>query len=194
MPFPTRLKAQQAAYQNWFDANTAHFACSDPLVSKMYAHRWYNVKKNSMNPRMGRLTHRAFAEGRWTSDWYANIISYGAGHQIDEARWLRDPSYAWGPVQTWTENPRPDGVFPSHISPKGQEGGQYTDWIGSTAWDAYLVHPDKTLLSAVADPVARNAEAWRKVYGCERQPPACGGQPLVDGHGVAAEFLRVCGL
>ena len=93
------------------------------------------------------------------------MISYGAAHQVDEARWLRDPSYAWGHVQTWAENPRPDGVFPSHISPKGQQGGQYTDWIASTAWDAYLVHPDKKILNDVAEPLARNVEGWRKTYG-----------------------------
>lgn len=164
------LKSQTAAYQGWFDSNIARFACSDPLIEKMYYHRWYNVKKNSMNPHLGALKHRAFSEGRWTSDWYANVISYGAGHQIRESRWLRDPSYAWGHLQTWTENERPDGIFPSHITPKGQQGGQYTDWIGSTAWDAYLVHPDKRLLAKVADPVARNAEGWKKVYGWNDSP------------------------
>ncbi len=159
------LKQQLSAYQNWFDTNTASFACSDPLTTKMYAHRWYNVKKNSMNPHLGKMQHRAFAEGRWTADWYANVISYGAGHQITESRWLRDPSYTWGGVQTWTDNPRPDGVFPSHITPQGQQGGQYTDWIASTAWDAYLVHPDRKILASLADTLARNAEGWRKVYG-----------------------------
>jgi hypothetical protein len=162
--------SQTAEYQGWFDSNTAYFDCSDPTVAKMYYHRWYNVKKNSMNPRMGRLQHRAFSEGRWTADWYANVISYGAGHQIRESRWLRDPSYAWGHLQTWTENPRPDGIFPSHITPKGQQGGQYTEWIASTAWDTYLVHPDRSLLAAVADPVAHNAEGWRKTYGWNDSP------------------------
>ena len=159
------LRAQRTQYQGWFDHNIAYFTCSDPLVSKMYYHRWYNIKKNSMDPQLGKLQHKTFAEGRWTADWYANVISYGAGHQIRESRWLRDGSYAWGHVQTWAENPRPDGIFPSHITPKGQQGGQYTDWIASTAWDTYLVHPDNGILARVADPLARNAEGWRKVYG-----------------------------
>jgi hypothetical protein len=167
---PDPLAEQVAAYQGWFDNNIACFTCSDPDVAKMYYHRWYNVKKNSMDPKLGRLRHRTFAEGRWTSDWYANVISYGAGHQVDEARWLRDPSYAWGHLQTWTDNPRPDGIYPSHITPKGQQGGQYTDWITSTAWDAYLVHPDKAILAGVADTLARNAEGWRKVYGWNNSP------------------------
>jgi hypothetical protein len=167
---PDPVAQQIAEYQGWFDSNIACFTCSDPDIAKMYYHRWYNVKKNSMNPQLGKLQHRTFAEGRWTSDWYANVISYGAGHQIDESRWLRDPSYAWGHLQTWTDNPRPDGIYPSHITPKGQQGGQYTDWITSTAWDAYLVHPDRPTLAKVADTLARNAEAWRKVYGWDDSP------------------------
>lgn len=164
------LRRHIAAYQGWFDRNVAHFSCSDPRTTRMYWHRWYNLRKNSMNPRLGALRHRTFAEGRWTSDWYANVISYGAGHQIREARWLRDPSYAWGHLQTWTDNPRPDGVYPSHVTPKGQRGGQYTDWITSTAWDAYLVHPDRATLGRIADALARNAEGWRKVYGVGDSP------------------------
>lgn len=164
------LKKQIKEYQEWFDNNIALFDCSDPLVTKMYYHRWYNVKKNSMNPELGTMRHRTFAEGRWTADWYANVISYGAGHQIREARWLRDPSYAWGHVQTWTDNPRPDGIFPSHVTPKGQQGGKYTDWITSTAWDAYLVHPNKAVLEKIADTLAQNVAGWRNVYGWGKSP------------------------
>lgn len=167
---PDPITKQIAAYQGWFDRNAAYFTCSDPYVAKLYYHRLYNLKKNSMNPQLGALRHRAFSEGRWTSDWYANIISYGAGHQIRESRWLRDPSYAWGHLQTWTDNPRPDGIYPSHVTPKGQQGGQYTDWITATAWDAYLVHPDKNALAQVADTLARNTEGWRRVYGWNDSP------------------------
>ncbi|HEV2473836.1 MAG TPA: hypothetical protein VGS41_14265, partial [Chthonomonadales bacterium] len=167
---PDSLSKQAASYQGWFRSNAAYFKCSDPWVTKLYYHRLYNLKKNSMNPRLGALQHRTFSEGRWTSQWYANVISYGAGHQIDESRWLRDPSYAWGHLQTWTDNPRPDGIYPSHITPAGQQGGQYTDWISSTAWDVNLVHPNKSILAKIADTLARNTLAWRKVYGWGDSP------------------------
>ncbi|MDE2127521.1 MAG: hypothetical protein KGJ62_13115 [Armatimonadetes bacterium] len=164
------LAAQQRRHAALFEANCAVFACSDPMVTKMYRHRWYNLLKNSMKPGLGALRYRTFAEGRWTADWYANVISYGAGHQIRESRWLRDPDYAWGHLQTWCKNPRPDGIFPSHITPHGQQGGQYTDWIASTAWDVYQVHADRERLASVADPVAANAEGWRRVYGWDNSP------------------------
>ncbi|HLV81532.1 MAG TPA: hypothetical protein VKT32_14695 [Chthonomonadaceae bacterium] len=167
---PDPLAHQIAAYQGWFDHNIAYFTCSDPYVAKLYYHRLYNLKKNSMDPRLGALQHKTFSEGRWTSDWYANVISYGAGHQIRESRWLRDPSYTWGHLQTWTDNPRPDGIYPSHVTLKGQQGGQYTDWITASAWDAYLVHPNKPSLARIADTLARNVEGWRRVYGWNNSP------------------------
>jgi hypothetical protein len=155
---------QAERYQKWFDDNVAFFDCSDPDVAKMYYHRWYVLKKNSMDPRAGRLRWRAFSEGRWRSTWYPNVISYGAGHQIREARWLADPSYWEGHLRTFAHNERPDGVYPSHVTPAGQKGGQYTDWITAAALDGYLVHPDRKLLEEVADLLAANARGWDKVY------------------------------
>ena len=64
---------------------------------------------------------------RWRSTWYPNVISYGAAHQIREARWLRDPKYWRGHLQTWAENPKPDGVYPSHITPAGPAGTNGTN-------------------------------------------------------------------
>lgn len=171
------LADQIRATKDWYNAQAATFRCSDPKMNAMFLHRVYNLKKNSMDPKLGRLSHKTFAEGRWHSGWYANVISYGAGHQVREARWLRDPEYAWGHLETFTQNQRQDGIYPSHITPRGQMGGKYTDWISATAWDAYLVHPNKKRLAASADALAANTEGWRKVYGW-------GGSPLlvVDDH------------
>lgn len=168
---------QAAEYQEWFDRNVATFECSDPYITKMFWHRAYLLKKNFMNPREGRIQRRAATEGRWRSDWYHNIISYGAGHQVREARWFADPSYSWGHLLTWVENPRKDQIYPSHIRPEGEKGGQYTDWISSTALDAMAVHPDMAALKAAIDPLARNARAWIAVYDKDNDF-----LPVVDSH------------
>ena len=97
------------------------------------------------------------SEGRWRSPWYPNAISYGAAHQVREARWLRDPKYWQGHLRTWAANEKPDGVYPSHVTPAGPSGGQYTDWITSTAWDGDLVHPDKAFLAAIVDKLDRKS-------------------------------------
>ncbi len=153
---------QVAAYQGWFDANVPFFDCSDPWVRKMYDHRAYLLRKNTLDPKLGRMRWPTQSEGRWRSPWYANVISYGAGHQVREARWLRDPKYGQGHLRTWATNEKPDGVYPSHVTPNGPAGGQYTDWITSTAWDNSLVHPDRAFLASVVDALAANVRGWQK--------------------------------
>jgi len=164
-------------YQAWFDANLAYFDCSDALIRKMYYHRAYVLRKNMLDPRLGRLRYPTQSEGRWRSTWYPNVISYGAGHQVREARWLRDPKYWQGHLKTWAENEKPDGVYPSHVTPKGPSGGQYTDWITSTAWDGQLVHPDDAFLRQVVDKLAANVRGWQKEYDADGN-----GLLLVDSH------------
>ncbi len=171
------VAAQVRAYQAWYDANVPYFDCSDPWVRKMYDHRAYVLRKNLLDPKLGRMKWPTQSEGRWRSTWYPNVISYGAGHQVREARWLRDPKYWQGHLRTWAENQKADGVYPSHVTPKGPSDGQYTDWITSTAWDGHLVHPDRAFLAAVVDRLAANVRGWQKVYD-----PDGDGLLLVDSH------------
>lgn len=171
------LASQVRSYQAWFDANVPYFDCSDPWVRKMYDHRAYVLRKNMLDPKLGRMQWPTQAEGRWRSTWYPNVISYGAAHQVREARWLRDPRYWQGHLRTWAENQKADGVYPSHVTPKGPSGGQYTDWITSTAWEGQLVHPDRAFLAAVVDKLAANVRGWQRVYD-----PDGDGLLLVDSH------------
>jgi len=171
------LHSQVVGYQAWFDANIPYFDCSDPWVGKLYYHRAYLLHKNMLNPGLGRMNWPTQSEGRWRSTWYPNVISYGAAHQVREARWLRDPSYWQGHVRTWAENEKPDGIFPSHVTPSGPAGGQYTDWITSAAWEGHLVHPDPAFLAQVVDRLAANVRGWQKAYD-----PDGDGLLLVDSH------------
>jgi hypothetical protein len=164
------LKEQIAQYQGWFDSNTAAFECSDPLISKLYYHRWYLLKKNSLFPRLGILRHRTFSEGRWTSEELAQVRAWGAGHQVREARWLRDPAYVWGHLHTWTDNTRSDGLFSSGLTPQGRREGKSADWIASTVWDGYLVHPQRKRLEQMVDVLAANVRGYRRVYGWNDSP------------------------
>jgi hypothetical protein len=168
---------QREEYQAWFDQNVAYFACSDAWIHKQYYHRAYLLRKNLLEPALGRMQWKAFAEGRWRSGWYPNVISYGGGHQIRESRWLRDKSHWQGHLRTFAENAKVDGVYPSHVRPNGPQGGQYTDWITASAWDGYLVHPDNEFLAIVADKLAANVRGWQNVYD-----PDGDGLLFVDSH------------
>jgi hypothetical protein len=172
-PVATQVKE----YQAWFDGNLPYFDCSDPWLRKMYYHRAYVLRKNMLDPRLRRMKWPTQSEGRWRSTWYPNVISYGAAHQVREARWLRDPKYWQGHLRTWAENEKADGVYPSHVTPQGPAGGQYTDWITSTAWDGHLVQPDLAFLGQVVDKLARNVRGWQRA--CD---PGGDGLLVVDSH------------
>jgi hypothetical protein len=171
------LSAQVQAYQSWFDANLAGFDCSDEWIRKLYYHRAYLLRRNLLEPRLGVMKWPTQSEGRWRSSWYANVISYGAAHQIREARWLADPQYWRGHLRTWAYNAKPDRIYPSHVLPSGPAGGQYTDWISSTGWEGELVHPDRGFLAEVVDRLADNTRGWQEVYDADGD-----GLLMVDSH------------
>ena len=108
---PNPLGAQINEYNAWLNDNVPAFT-SDDALTRQYWHRATSIlRKNLFRFGDGRLTQWGIAEGRWTADWYANMISYGAGHQIREARWLRDPQYVRGIITTWCQNEKDYGVF-----------------------------------------------------------------------------------
>ncbi|MCC6696752.1 MAG: hypothetical protein IT365_14070 [Candidatus Hydrogenedentes bacterium] len=171
------LHDQITAYNSWLTENVPAFTGKEDLT-RQYWHRATSIlRKNLFRAGEGRLKNWGISEGRWTADWYANMISYGAGHQIREARWLRNPEFTQGIITTWCENEKPDGVFPNFIKPNEIGTGQYTDWITSTVWDAHCVHPDEALLKSWADALKRNVDGWLNVYD-----PDHDGLLLVDSH------------
>jgi Mannosylglycerate hydrolase MGH1-like glycoside hydrolase domain len=171
------LQDQIERYTTWLVDNVPAFR-SNEAMTKQYWHRATSVvRKNLFRVGEGRLDKWALAEGRWASGWYPNVISYGAGHQVREARWLRDPVYVRDFLDTWCENEKDNGVFPNYIRPNNIGGGQYTDWITSTAWDAHCVAPDKDALRRWADALNRNVDGW--LTTCDTDDD---GLLLVDSH------------
>lgn len=173
------LRDQVDSYNAWLISNVPAFSSEDPALEKTYWHRATSIiRKNLFRLGEGRLTRWAMAEGRWNSEWFANVISYGAGHHIRETRWLRDPLYVRDIISTWCENTRENGLFPSHIPATGAVTGQYTDWIASAAWDAYRVQPDDDVLRDWLPALKRNVDGWLAEYDKDDD-----GLLLVDSHG-----------
>jgi len=171
------LQDHIAEYNAWLVDNVPAFSGPE-AIARIYWHRATSItRKNLFRVGEGRLADRGIAEGRWTSSWYANMISYGAGHQIRETRWLRDPQYVRGIINTWCANAKPDGVFPNYIRPGETGTGQYTDWITSTVWDAHCVQPDAAALERWAGALKKNVDGWLSVYDADND-----GLLMVDSH------------
>lgn len=171
------LETQRRRELGWYAQTCPAFACSDPMVTRLFAHRCYLMRKNLLRVGQGALQDWSFAEGRWNSTWYPNVISYGAAHQAREARWLRDPDYVYGHIRTWAHNAKENGIFPSHITPEGPRHSRYTDWIAHAGWEVFKVGGHRTFLEGVVDALAANTLAWYRVYDPDED-----GLLLVDDH------------
>jgi hypothetical protein len=160
---PTITQAE--TYQQWFDENIPLFDCSDPWVTKMWYHRWYNLKKNHSNAGVGLFQEDSFSEGRWNSEWYSATITYGAGHVLRELRWLKNPEYARNYFRGFARSQREDGLFRSFyvdgIARPNSDQGKYTDWITAAVWDLHCVHPEIRFLREAAPALEKNVSYWQ---------------------------------
>ena len=158
------LPDQIAKTEAWYASNVAIFNCSDPLLEKMFLHRAYLLKKNILSPSLGALIFSTQSQGRWHNSRLAQVLSDSAGHQVREARWLADPRFWSGHLQTFTNNQRPDHVYSKSVNLAGPGPGDSANWITSTSWDGHLVHPDLKLLRSVVEALASNIRGVQATF------------------------------
>jgi len=164
------LLAHRRQYQAWYDDNCPRFECSDEWVTRMWWYRWFVVRHNFVDPRMGHIQHPFFYEGK--HDGYARGITFSAPLAINEIRWLRDPRYCHGMIRNYVNTQPQHGLYRDlwvdqirDLSP-GREGNPdpgYEEFIPAAMWGALLVHPHGQLLEEAAASMVLNVEGLRKV-------------------------------
>lgn len=168
------LSVHKKDYQRFFE-DAPVFKCSDAAFEKMWQYRWYLIRRNLADPRHGKLRHPLFYEGRsakmsldaWApKGWeFSKLIPFSTGFHLLEGRWSRDASAAKGELLNLAENQREDGLFPCvYID---STGSSYTDFVGWSAWQLYLVHPDRQWLAQVAPAVVRQVDATLRHYDAD---------------------------
>jgi len=139
----TRTHKQREEIEKWLAEQIPTFDCPDPVWKRCYYYRWFVTRVNYM----AENGVPGFLEGR--RGGYGRHITYSAPHIMDEVRWLKDGSYAFGQAEILGKRREPDG----------RRFGGYTHWIPATLWGAYLVHPDKAAL-------AKLLPAWQEDTEC----------------------------
>lgn len=149
--------ATEAAYlRRWLLDLAPGFDAPDEMFTRAFLYRLLVAKKAILDPRHGYLQHPAAVEGRWAARWYPVVITYGAGHQLNELRWLRDPELAWGHLSNFVDNQRDDGAFVgASIDLRLRE---YTDFIAASAYDLFLASGDRSRFATVGRALARNVD------------------------------------
>ncbi len=134
---------------DWYRANVPFFECPDPDIQTTYYYRWELLTKHLTygSPNSGYSFTEFIDRPFWSGAYGA--ISCPAGHQLYEARWLRDPKIARDYGRYWLRTP-------------GAQPRNYSTWLADAVWAVHRVHPDDALVKDLLPDLKKNHEGWEK--------------------------------
>src|SRR5262249_23809053 len=134
---------------DWYKANIPFFECPDADIQTTYYYRWELLTKHLTygSPNSGYSFTEFIDRPFWSGAYGA--ISCPAGHQLYEARWLRDPRYARDYARYWFRRP-------------GAQSRNYSTWLADGVWAVHRVHPDDVFVKDLLPDLKKNYEGWEK--------------------------------
>ena len=132
---------------DWYAANIPFFECPDKDIQTTYYYRWELLTKHLTygSPRSGYSFTEFIDRPFWSGAYGA--ISCPAGHQLYEARWLRDSRYARDYSRYWFRTP-------------GAQPRNYSTWLADAVWGVHRVHPDQPFVTGLLPDLVKNYEGW----------------------------------
>jgi hypothetical protein len=150
---PQKLLEKETFWDNkdwdWYAANIPFFECPDRDLQTTYYYRWELLTKHLTygSPNSG-YTFTEFIDRPFWSGAYG-AISCPAGHQLYEARWLRNPQVARDYGRYWLRTP-------------GSQPRNYSTWLADSIWAVHQVHPDDGFVKDLLPDLKKNYEGWEK--------------------------------
>lgn len=132
---------------DWYKEHIPFFECPDPEINTTYYYRWELITKHLTygSPNTG-YTFTEFIDRPFWSGAYG-AISCPAGHQLYEARWLRQPRIARDFSRYWFRTP-------------GAQPRSYSTWLADSIWAVHEVHGDEAFAKDLLADLVKNYEAW----------------------------------
>ncbi len=149
----TKLLQAQTFWDNqdwdWYKTQIPFFECPDADITTTYYYRWELLTKHLTygSPKSG-YTFTEFIDRPFWSGAYG-AISCPAGHQLYEARWLRDPRIARDFARYWFRTP-------------GAQPRNYSTWLADSVWALQQVHPNDDFTKDLLPDLIRNYEGWEQ--------------------------------
>src|ERR1700682_3676346 len=138
---------------DWYKANIPFFECPDADITTTYYYRWELLTKHLTygSPNSGYSFTEFIDRPFWSGAYGA--ISCPAGHQLYEARWLRDPTIARDYARCWVRTP-------------GAPPRNYSTWLADAVWAVHLVHPEVRgpQVTDLLRDLMKNYEGWEKQH------------------------------
>jgi hypothetical protein len=134
---------------DWYQEHIPFFECPDRDVQTTYYYRWELLTKHLTygSPASG-YTFTEFIDRPFWSGTYG-AISCPAGHQLYEARWLRQPRIPRDFARYWFRTP-------------GAQPRRYSCWLADSIWALHEVHPERAVVVDLLPDLVKNYEGWEQ--------------------------------
>jgi hypothetical protein len=147
----SRLLARETFWDNrdfdWYSASIPFFDSPDAELNTTWYYRWELLTKHLIYGSVNSgYTFTEFIDRPFWSGAYG-AISCPAGHQLYEARWLRQPRIGRDYARYWFRTP-------------GAQPRNYSTWLADSVWALHLVHPEPAFTTDLLADLVRNFEAW----------------------------------
>lgn len=132
---------------DWYAEHIPFFECPDADITTTYYYRWELLTKHLTygSPNSGYSFTEFIDRPFWSGAYGA--ISCPAGHQLYEARWLRQPRIAHDYLRYWFRTP-------------GAQPRNYSTWLADSAWAVNQVHRDDAFAIELLPDLVQNYEGW----------------------------------
>ncbi|MFF3333854.1 Ig-like domain-containing protein [Streptomyces sp. NPDC002888] len=140
-------------YNRWWGENLPYLDVPDDNIEKTLYYRWWLLRYNFLDADIPGNDYQ-FPTSMEGVLGYNNAIALTVGMFVDDLKYLRDPSYSYGPWVSAGEVSK-NGKYTDNPGDPENWSNSYTQYISEAAWRSYQVHggPD-----GIARNLARYAE------------------------------------
>jgi hypothetical protein len=136
---------------DWYKSNIPFFTCPDKEITTTYYYRWELLTKHlTYGSQASGYSFTEFIDRPFWSGAYG-AISCPAGHQLYEARWLRDKRYAQDYARYWFRTP-------------GAQPRRYSTWLADAIWAVSMAEGDEAFAKDLLPDLIKNFQGWEQKY------------------------------
>ncbi|MGW6906261.1 discoidin domain-containing protein [Streptomyces sp. NPDC054940] len=134
----TAFATHVRAYNLWWARNVPYIDVPEPAIKKSIYYRWWLMRFNNLDANIPGQTFQ-FPTSTEGVLGYNNAIALTQPMHIDDLKYLRDPSYAYGDWLSVGQTSK-GGRFLDNPGDPENWSNSYTQYIAEAAWKSYQIH------------------------------------------------------
>ncbi|NUP24662.1 MAG: discoidin domain-containing protein [Streptomyces sp.] len=134
----TAFATHVRAYNLWWAKNVPYIDVPEPAIKKSVYYRWWLMRFNNLDANIPGQTFQ-FPTSTEGVLGYNNAIALTQPMHIDDLKYLRDPSYAYGDWLSVGQVSK-GGRFLDNPGDPENWSNSYTQYIAEAAWKSYQIH------------------------------------------------------